>query len=312
MSAELRDILVSEIDANPENPRQVFKPADDERLAESIDSSGVLVPVYLYQVDDRYVLIDGERRWRQALHLGLERIPALVRETPPEPTENIVEMFNIHLVRAQWDDMPTALALSKVMERTQVTDLDELKRLTGLSKEKIKDYQLILDLPERYQDTIRDGVPMNFFVELEENVLRPLARQRPQLAAQFTADRIRDGFLAKREAGNLPDVVGGLRKMRPIIKQAADDAGAPESDTPLDEVVRELIEDPGRSVEDTFTEVALAAVELDRLATAARSLIQAVDRLLKVTETSDDERAQLRGVVTSTIDALASRAQALE
>jgi len=309
--AELYDLPVADIDPNPENPRQIFRPAADERLAESIDTSGVLVPVYVYRKDDKYVLIDGERRWRQAQHLGLETIPALVRAAAPEATENIVEMFNIHLVRAQWEDMPTAIALGKVIDRTKVTDLDELKKLTGLSKEKIKDYQLILDLPKRYQDAIREGLPMNFFVELEENVIRPLARQRPVLYSQFTADTIRDSFLAKRDAGNLPDIVD-LRKMRPIIKQAADDAGGLESESRLDAVVKDLISNPARSIDETFTDVALAAVELDRLAAAARSMISAVDRLIRVTEGSADDRTQLRSVVAETLDALATRAQALE
>jgi ParB family transcriptional regulator, chromosome partitioning protein len=311
MSAELKDIPLQAIDANPENPRQIFHPGLDERLAESIESSGVLVPIYVYTDGERYILIDGERRWRQATHLGLTTIPALVRDSAPGDTENIVEMFNIHLVRAQWDDMPTAAALGKVMERSGITDLDELKRLTGLSKEKIKDYQLILDLPERYQDAVRNGLPMNFFVELEENVIRPLARQRPALSQEFSADSIRDAFLAKREAGNLPDVVE-LRLMRPIIKQAADDAGSPDEASDLDDLVRKLIQDSTASIEDTFTEVALAAVELNRLAGAARSLVSAVDRLINVTAESPSEREQLQAVVTDTIAALQDRVRGLE
>lgn len=311
MSAELRDLPLDAIDANPENPRQNFHPTLDERLAESIETSGVLVPLYVYTKGDRYILIDGERRWRQAKHLGLRTVPALVRDSAPGSTENIVEMFNIHLVRAQWDDMPTAAALGTVMERSGITDLDELKRLTGLSKEKIKDYQLILDLPERYQDAVRNGLPMNFFVELEENVIRPLARQRPALSQEFSPDTIRDAFLAKRESGNLPDVVE-LRLMRPIIKQAADQAGSPDNPSHLDALVRKLIQDDTASIEETFAEVALAAVELNRLAGAARSLVSAVDRLINVTAESPSERDQLRAVVTETIAALQDRAQGLE
>lgn len=314
MDAKLRELKVDSIEPNPENPRQIFHPASDDRLASSIDEKGILVPIYVYKgpSDGKFILIDGERRWTQAKRLGISKVPALVRNNKPDDAENIIEMFNIHLVRAQWDEMPTALALQKVIERTGQEDLDELKRLTGLSKEKIKDFRLILELPERYQNLIRDRVvPMNMFVEIEENVIRPLSRQRPKLWEQLSADGVRDSFLAKRDAGALTDIVE-LRKMRPIIKQAAEDAGDPEETSDLDSVVRELIEDKTTSIEETYAEVALAGVELNRLSGAARSLIAAVDRLIGVTDGASDDRDQLKQVLGETVVALQARADALE
>jgi hypothetical protein len=122
---------------------------------------------------------------------------------------------------------------------------------------------------------------------------------------------VRDSFLEKRDAGALTDIVE-LRKMRPIIKRAAEDAGSPEADSDLDDLVRELIEDKSTSIEDAYTEVALAGVELGRLAGASRSLIAAVDRLVQVTEGNVAERAELRGVVIETMAALQARADALK
>jgi ABC-type transporter Mla subunit MlaD len=152
---------------------------------------------------------------------------------------------------------------------------------------------------------------MNMFVEIEENVIRPLSRQRPKLWAKLSADGVRDSLLAKRDAGALSDIVE-LRKMRPIIKQAAEDAGDPEEDSDLDDVVEELIQDKTTSIEDTYTEVALAGVELNRLSGAARSFIAAVDRLIGVTDSSAEDRDQLKQVLGDTIVALQARADALE
>jgi len=314
MDAKLKQLDVDAIEANPENPRQIFKPSQDERLASSIDEKGILVPLYVYKgkKDGQFILIDGERRWTQAKRLGLKKVPALVRKDKPDDAENIVEMFNIHLVRAQWEEMPTALALQKVIDRTGTEDLDALKRLTGLSKEKIKDFRLILELPERYKNLIRDRVvPMNMFVEIEENVIRPLSRQRPKVWATLSADGVRDSLLAKRDAGSLTDIVE-LRKMRPIIKQAAEEAGDPEEDSDLDDLVKELIQDETTNIEDTYAEVALAGVELGRLSSTVRSLITAVDRLVDVTEGSDEDRTQLKEVLDDTIAALRARVDALE
>jgi hypothetical protein len=200
--------------------------------------------------------------------------------------------------------------LAKVMERTGKTDLDELKQLTGLSKEKIKDYQLILELPARYQQLIWDGLPMNFFVELEESLIRPLARQRPGISARYDPDALRDAFLAKRESGSLTDVVE-LRKLRQIIRAAADDAGAPDEPSDLDAVVERLITEVPSSIEEAFTEVALTRVELEKFSRLARSLVSAVDRLVQASADEPDQRTQVRIALDETMFALQARRDAL-
>ena len=183
----LDDIPPERIERNDENPRMYFREEGLNKLAESVEEAGgVLVPVYVFknpEKDGFYKLIDGERRWRVAMKLGLDTIPAHIRETPPDPTKNILEMFNIHKVREDWEDMPTARALKDVMQRTGTDDADELKALTGLSKEQIGRFKLILHLPQRYQEMIEVGeIPMNFFVELDRNVIRPLARGRSRIS----------------------------------------------------------------------------------------------------------------------------------
>lgn len=311
MAERLEILNIDDISPNDENPRLRFHAKLDERLADSISTSGVLVPVYVYKEGDKYRLIDGERRWTQAKRLGFEEIPALVRDEKPDPALNIVEMFNIHLVRAEWDDMPTAKALKKVMERKETTDPDELKRLTGLSKEKIKDFQLILDLPERYQEAIDDGLPMNFFVELEENVIRPLAKRRPRIAADYSDDEIRDAFLAKREKGVLSDVVQ-LRKFRPIVIEAAKDAGEPDDDSQFDEVIRDLIDDVDADVEEAFNLIALARTELNGLGKSMKSMFSSVDRLIKVTDDQPGEREELVKLLETMRDGLTDRIDVLD
>lgn len=64
MNVGLRDIPVEKIDRNPENPRIVFRPAEMETLQESISQHGVQVPISVFKKEKRFVLIDGERRWR--------------------------------------------------------------------------------------------------------------------------------------------------------------------------------------------------------------------------------------------------------
>jgi ParB family transcriptional regulator, chromosome partitioning protein len=110
-----KNVPPDQIEINPENSREHFPPEELDKLAESIDDKGILVPLSVYKkpnAEDRYVLVDGERRWRCAKTLGLEEVPIIIIPKP-DKTENLLTMFHIHLVRKAWDEMPTVAALQK-------------------------------------------------------------------------------------------------------------------------------------------------------------------------------------------------------
>src|SRR5216684_1767295 len=111
----LTDVLTERVDRNPENPRVFFRAAELETLVNSIRRHGVQVPIAVYKERGRYVLIDGERRWRCSLKLNKKEIPALVQEKPDALT-NLLLMFNIHALREQWDLLTIALKLPRVIK----------------------------------------------------------------------------------------------------------------------------------------------------------------------------------------------------
>jgi ParB family transcriptional regulator, chromosome partitioning protein len=74
----LRVIPVDVIDANPNQPRRRFDESALTAFADSIRERGVLQPIILRPLGDRYQLVAGERRWRAAQLAGLPAIPALV------------------------------------------------------------------------------------------------------------------------------------------------------------------------------------------------------------------------------------------
>src|SRR5664280_1141408 len=84
-----------ELQQNPENPRLIFRENDLQTLFESISLQGILVPLTVFRKSARtLVLLDGERRWRCAIKLGLSRVPVIIQ---PEPArlQNIMMMFAI-------------------------------------------------------------------------------------------------------------------------------------------------------------------------------------------------------------------------
>src|SRR5712692_8995301 len=100
----LQEIPSSKIDQNPDNPRLIFREEELNQLLDSIREVGIQVPLAVYRKGQRFVLIDGERRWRCARKLNLATVPAIV-QPKPNRLENILMMFNIHNVRSDWELM---------------------------------------------------------------------------------------------------------------------------------------------------------------------------------------------------------------
>src|SRR5262249_39096833 len=82
---ELRELDVSRIEPNPDQPRANFDAAGIDALAGSIGSVGLLQPLIVRPLDDgRYELVAGERRWRAAQKAGIDRVPAVIRSSPED------------------------------------------------------------------------------------------------------------------------------------------------------------------------------------------------------------------------------------
>ncbi|HWO15115.1 MAG TPA: ParB/RepB/Spo0J family partition protein [Solirubrobacterales bacterium] len=287
---DLKEIPVARIRKNDANPRIHFTPEEMERLTESIDRKGVLVPIVVYDDadGDGYVLTDGERRWRCASELGHESIPAIITDAP-SPEENLVQMFNIHMVREAWKDMPTARALGRVIEELGIQDNRELADATGLSLERIKRLRHALTLPPEYQEYIDTGnIPLNFFWELKRNVIDPLASKRPGLTAEFGDSEVLDSFVNKRINGVITDVVS-LRMVTPIINFAAREVEDPMETSPLDETIRSLVKDPEKSVTEAYEDTVQVVFETEKLERRADNVVKSFERLLGKARTDDEK-----------------------
>ena len=266
----LVELETSQIKANKNNPRLVFPQEQRDRLADSIDQEGILVPITVFHRDDHFILVDGERRFRCATMLGLETVPALI---VPEKSDRdvLVQMFNIHLVREPWKDLPTARALGKLADDLRAagdgaepTDQD-LRDVTGLSIERVKRLRYVLTLPPSWQEYINDDIiPLNFFWELKRNVIDLLATKRPGLLDELGGqDAIASAFVEKRLDGVITDTVA-LRKISPIINYAAQDA-EDGNESVLDETIRDLVNTPERSIDEAYEDTVQIMVEAEQL-----------------------------------------------
>ncbi len=300
VTAELRELDVSDVVPNERNPRLDFPQDELDRLTDSIDHEGVLVPIVVFPKDDKYVLVDGERRYRCARDLGHIKIPALIT-TERSEREVLQQMFNIHLIREPWRDIPTAKALQRLAEEIKNSEGDpndnELRNLTGLSIERVRQLRYVVTLPDEWQDYIRDGtIPLNFFWELKKNVIDALRNNRPAILKEYGEQRVSSAFVQKRLDQVITDTVT-LRKVSPIIKFAAEDAATNGTgSSSLDTSIRELIEKPEATIDDAYEETVQMMVEVDKLGRRTSSMVAVFARLLTQTAgTPDNEEVRRLG-----------------
>jgi ParB/RepB/Spo0J family partition protein len=216
-TAELFDIPIEKIDRNPENPRIFFRAQELETLLGSIRRHGVQVPISVYRERGRYVLVDGERRWRCSLKLNKKTIPALVQEKP-DALGNLLLMFNIHSLREQWDLLTIAMKLPRVIDllesqHKRIPTEKEIAEETGLPRSTIRRSRLLMDMPTQYRDQLLDDLKKpksqqqlseDFFIEME----RALKTVERALPGEFpNKDRSRDVLIDKYKKKIIPNLV---------------------------------------------------------------------------------------------------------
>lgn len=152
MAATVELVDPRKVQKNPDNPRLIFQSQELSALEDSIREQGILVPLTVYQDRRSYTLLDGERRWRCAIRLGLHSVPVIIQEKPDRVT-NIMMMFAIHNARQDWDPLPTALKLEeleKIMTQASGEPPSERKlaATASLSLGEVRRYRKILALPK--------------------------------------------------------------------------------------------------------------------------------------------------------------------
>jgi ParB family transcriptional regulator, chromosome partitioning protein len=293
-ASQLQNLSMDQIDPNPGNPRLIFPQEELDKLIESISHEGVLVPIVVFPTKGRYTLVDGERRFRSARELGLKEIPALITGERTEQ-ELLVQMFNIHLIREPWRDLPTARALGRLMDEilqgagAEATD-KQLRELTGLSVERIKQLKFALQLPAAWQEHIAAGtIPLNWFWELDKNIIRPMTAERPALIRELGAANIAEAFVRKRLEGITGTDTVSLRKVRPIIGFAKADADATgEEESRLDQILRSLVTDATFTIEEAYEDTVQITVETDKLGRRAETMVANFQRLLGKASTAEE------------------------
>ena len=154
--ASYREVPVDDIRPNAKQPRQAFDEDAQEELKTSIKEFGLLQPVVVRETGPgSYELVMGERRWRASRDLGLQTIPAIVRDTADDAMLRDALLENLH--RVDLNPLEEAAAYRQLLDEFGTTH-EELANRIGRSRSQVTNTIRLLNLPVPVQRRVAAGV----------------------------------------------------------------------------------------------------------------------------------------------------------
>jgi len=149
-----------DIDRLAPNDFQPRAHADDARLEEltrSIKSNGIIQPIVVRQLGDRFQIIAGERRWRAAMRAGLTRVPVVVRDVAPGQERSLLEMALIeNIQREDLNPIEEAQAYRRLADDFQLKQ-DQIADAVGKDRASVANTLRLLKLPDEVRAEVVAG-----------------------------------------------------------------------------------------------------------------------------------------------------------
>lgn len=230
---EVKQIELKHISVDPDQPRKHHSEESLQGLADSIRQHGMLNPITVTQsdVEDRYKIVTGERRWRAAGMARLGEIPCIVKQIDDD--ERLTEQLIENLQREDLQPLEKGKAIQYVKSSLNLTNREIAKRL-GLSERTVGYLIDLLALPEDIGEAVVSRPNRPADGQLTETHARYLKQlnEEPQLQSAVV-DRIQKDRLSSEDTSNL---VRALKKRPGQAKEIMD--------TPLDHLDQFFNENP--------------------------------------------------------------------
>ena len=193
--SQLKELKLTDIVRDEEQPRREFNQEAIEALANSIKEHGVLQPIVVTREDGKYKIVAGERRWRAAKIAGLTTIPAIIRTLD---SQNRLELSIIE--NAQREDLNAielATAYAKLKSQFNLST-EDIAAKVGKSETTIQNTIRLLNLPD-------DVKKIMIKEKLSEGVMRPLVSRDEKTIKKVLPRIIEEGWTARRVERYLSD-----------------------------------------------------------------------------------------------------------
>lgn len=151
---QVQKIAISEIKANPYQPRKTFDEDKLQDLADSIRTHGILQPIVLRKTIQGYYIVVGERRFRASQIAGLDEVPAIVKELSDSDMMELAIIENLQ--REDLNAIEEAESYKRLMDDLGITQQKVAERL-GKSRPYIANMLRLLNLPSEVSKLVKNG-----------------------------------------------------------------------------------------------------------------------------------------------------------
>lgn len=150
----ITSVRINDVEPNREQPRKQFSQEELEALSDSIVKYGVISPITVRRVGERYVIIAGERRWRAARMAGLSEIPVIIISADDKKAAEIALVENIQ--RSDLNPVEEAQAYAALIDQYGLTQ-EEVAEQIGKSRSSVTNSLRLLDLPDAVLSMLAAG-----------------------------------------------------------------------------------------------------------------------------------------------------------
>ena len=153
-SDDLLYLKTEQIFPGKNQPRTVFSDVEMNGLVSSVKENGIIQPLIVKRTcDDKFEIVAGERRWKAACKLGIEKVPAIVRDISDDVASVFALVENIQ--RENLSVVDQATALSRLVVDFSMTH-EKIASLIGISRSSVTNYIRLEALPKEIKDTLKD------------------------------------------------------------------------------------------------------------------------------------------------------------
>ena len=186
-SAAPAKIPIGDIHPNPLNPRSAFSEDKLEELAQSIRANGIIQPLVVRRVDNKYQIIAGERRWRASKRAGLTEVPVVIQDFADDRLLEIALIENIQ--REDLNPIEVAHAFQKLAHDLKLSH-EEIGTRTGKDRTTITNMLRLLRLPPEVQQYVAESPDRMTMGHARAILGLPTADAQRDMAAKILASRM--------------------------------------------------------------------------------------------------------------------------
>ena len=189
----ITSVRINDVEPNREQPRKQFSQEELEALSDSIVKYGVISPITVRRVGERYVIIAGERRWRAARMAGLSEIPVIIISADDKKAAEIALVENIQ--RSDLNPVEEAQAYAALIDQYGLTQ-EEVAEQIGKSRSSVTNSLRLLDLPDAVLSMLAAG-------KLSSGHAKVLLGIKDGEKLKAAAEKVAEGELSVRETEKL-------------------------------------------------------------------------------------------------------------